>query len=134
MEEMHVRDLIVRLAELVENSGLQRSEADVERISILKATPRYVTDRRLDLWEAAWSWEEMESEASPLLEEIYELGRFNLYAAFQPTETLAAYRRLADKLHKAGLQPPEVEGFRTGDARRQSGLGSLRGLPFIYRE
>jgi hypothetical protein len=108
-----VSEIVTILAELIEQSSLPRSEAQQRAIAHLKSIQSYLERRRLDEWEEQFPWESIQdgSQVASLVEGAFELGRFNLYAQFDPAGTLREYATVGAKFLNAGLSPPQVESF-----------------------
>jgi hypothetical protein len=78
---------------------------------VLQGMPYFRNVRRLDLWESdyrAVAPDGNPSETEQLLDELFELGRYNLYAAFSSEGTLECYERLRQKFASAGQDLPEA--------------------------
>lgn len=79
----------------------------------LASMPYWSEQRRLDKWEA--QVQEVvpvtmdQSPAMSLLDEVFEFGRFNLYAAFQAEETAEEFRKLIVRLSEQGLMVNEYQ-------------------------
>ncbi len=72
--------------------------------------PLFQDVRRLDLWEASFQEvvpTENASKTEELLDELFELGRYNLYTVFQPERTQEYYQKLREKLAGSGHVIPE---------------------------
>jgi len=92
-----VRNLAICLRE-TEFPFTQRQKLQLE---ILKLGPNYLEIMNLPAWESAFQDTMLDdddlSEQGILISEIYELGMFNMYGAFQVNET----KKYADKVVKA---------------------------------
>lgn len=110
---MTIGEIVPILAELIKQSSLPRSEAQQRAIAHLKAIPSYLERRRLDEWEKEFPWESFEdgSEVASLLEGVFKLGRFNLYAGFDRAGTLREYATVGAAFLEVGLSPPQVESI-----------------------
>jgi hypothetical protein len=108
-----VGEIVPILADLIEQSSLPRSEPQQRAIAHLKSIASYLERRRLDEWDERFPWESIEdgSEVASLLEGVFELGRFNLYAGFDGDGTLREYATVGAKFLEAGLSPPQVESI-----------------------
>jgi hypothetical protein len=99
-----------------------RLRAAVEEIATM---PEHLASRDLTGWDTScgsalfdceqdgWFDHSEESRARTdihlfLVDELYELGRFNLYAAYIPESTKQEYQTLRTKFLSAGIQIPTV--------------------------
>ncbi|MFT3788620.1 MAG: hypothetical protein QM770_21015 [Tepidisphaeraceae bacterium] len=110
---MTISEVVPILADLVEKSPLPRSDVQRQAIEHLKTISDFVVRRNLDEWEAGFPWESTRdgSVVASLLEDVYELGRYNLYTQFNRERTLREYATVGAKLLQAGLSPPQVESI-----------------------
>lgn len=73
----------------------------------LATMPYWLERGRLDLWEQHVQEcrvdEVLESPPLTLLDEVFEFGRYNLYAAFNPEETAREFTRLRLLLSRSGI-------------------------------
>jgi len=96
------------LAEAIEKSKLDVHAQHRHQIEILSDMQRYADARDLGNWESTFqsTLDELDdqSEVGLLLWEIFELGRFNLYAAFNPVGTQYEYETLKKLLLQHGVR------------------------------
>jgi hypothetical protein len=104
---MTIREVVPMLAE---RSPLPRSARQAQAIAHLKALPHYLARHRLETWEADFGWEITEdgSAIAPLLKQVYELARYNMYTMFDPQRTLREYATVCANFLEAGIVPPVV--------------------------
>ena len=77
---------------------------------VLQGMPYFRDVRRLDLWETAYievAPREDPSQTERLLDELFSLGSYNLYGAFDPEGTRRCYERLREKFTESGHSLPE---------------------------
>ena len=109
-----ISEIVPLLAHLLDRSALPRSAVQSQAISHLKAIPDYVSRGCLDQWDADFPWASTQdgSDMAGLLEDVFELGRANLYTLFNGDRTLREYATVGAKFLQAGLSPPpQVDGF-----------------------
>ena len=76
---------------------------------LLEGMPRFRNVGRLDIWESAYqSVSELhnQSKTEALLEKVFELGRFNLYGAFDTDGTMHYFEELGQQFAKHGYELP----------------------------
>ncbi len=83
--------------------GVEQGEA----LIVLKKMPEYGKIERLDLWEEnfhnAVKKNNGENKNLEIVEEIFELGTYNLYGAFAKKGTQVFYNNLVKKLIEQGF-------------------------------
>lgn len=117
---MGVCTTVKALAEALRDAKAPKDPRQQLLIEILRLMPFYGEIRSLDAWEAAFQNAQatnqsslVEDEVTQALEEIFELGRGNLYAAFQADRTERDLERVV-----AFLQSIEVTYSGPRDVRQ----------------
>ncbi|MDP1797720.1 MAG: hypothetical protein Q8K78_09575 [Planctomycetaceae bacterium] len=85
------------------------------RIHVIRSILIYRDARRIDAWDQAirdvFGNERSVFITDQLIEEIADLGRLNLYGAFDVTETLNEYRRIVQRFKAEGISTPPIPDF-----------------------
>src|SRR5215213_2746220 len=103
---MSLCEVISELAALVARQRAPLSAREAYLAFILTGMPYFRDIRRLDLWETAYNGvapDRGASQTEQLLEELFQLGQYNLYGAYSPEGTQRCYRDLRQKFIAAGL-------------------------------
>jgi hypothetical protein len=82
---------------------------------VLRGMPLFRDVSRPDLWELAYKEVAPAfpaSETERLIDEVFELGRNNLYGAFDASGTAECYGRLVAILSAAGIPLPPAPDLR----------------------
>ena len=107
---MGVCKTVALLAKTVETIKLPINSRHKLLIQLLKLIPLYKEIRALDEWETACQGvledQDDTSEIGSLLWEVFEFGRYNLYAAFDATGTAACYNNLVKHFENHNIKIP----------------------------
>jgi hypothetical protein len=111
---MGVCEVVAALAEAVEEARRPLHPRHALMVHVLRSASVYRDAGRMDAWEGAYqdAGGHVESESvDELLDAIFELGRHNLYCAFDEVGTWGDYRELVRQFKEAGVPTPENPDF-----------------------
>ena len=94
---MSVSETVRTIAEILESHHVSTDGRDNLLLGILKLMPLYRDVKGLDLWESAFlkALDDLnEANINPIIWELFEFGRFNLYGAFDQDATLKELNKL----------------------------------------
>jgi hypothetical protein len=104
---MSVSEAVSVIAEDLHGQLAPLSGTHSNMLRVLKEMPRYVAENALAEWEAAYRASTVDADESDVvfrtIESVYELGAFNLFAAFDAIGVERYYRDLQRKLLEQGL-------------------------------
>jgi hypothetical protein len=110
---MGVCQAVAALADALAASGRVLTPQQELLAYLLRAMPLYSEVRRLDAWESACLDvprlnEGDQSPVGRLLDAVFALGRYNLYAAFDESGTRGEFSDVARQFAEASIPVPAV--------------------------
>ncbi|MGL4608231.1 MAG: hypothetical protein ACRCYY_00890 [Trueperaceae bacterium] len=114
---MNVSTTVAELANAVARHFPKLTSRQRLRLELLKLMPLYVDIHDLSCWERAFKEtypdkQARRSKAGRLIEDIFRLGEFNLYTAFDKQGTLEKYNALAKQLNAVGIKTKAIKAFK----------------------
>jgi hypothetical protein len=109
---MSVSRTVVALADLIEARLPVESARERLQLQILRLMPLYVQIRDLPAWESAFTAvmdknDPPEGTGAWVLGEVFDFGRWNLYAAFEEAAAKRDYADMRAELRRVGIEVPE---------------------------
>jgi hypothetical protein len=108
---MGLSEVVASLAEAIAAARQPLSPREAYLLHVLRGMPLYRDIGRLDLWESAYNEvapADGASETERLIDDLFGLGQYNLYGAFDAGGTVTYYHRLLASLAGSGIKPPPV--------------------------
>ena len=112
---MGVCETVRSIAESVSQVKMPQESRHQILVQILRLMPQYREIRDLVAWESAFQGaleeQDDESEIGQILWEVFEFGRFNMYAKFDVPGTSQQFEWLSTLLNERGVPMPPPEGL-----------------------
>jgi hypothetical protein len=112
---MGLSEIVAELANALTAARQPLTHRERFLLHVLSGMPKYRDVSRLDLWETAYKEvipDNDLSETEQIIDDIFSLGQYNLYGAFDAAGTTDCYNKLAARLAQKGLRLPPVQGVQ----------------------
>jgi hypothetical protein len=109
---------VATLANKVRGQLKNSTEIQQKMLDVIEKMPDYCREKRLDNWEEEYTKvynimygllgsDPAEGSNEHAINEIFELGAYNLYAAFQTYKTKEYYQKMVTTLLQQGITIPD---------------------------